>query len=247
MNKVIVITGPTATGKTALGIALAEKIGGVPYRQGIFSTWNDPAKFGLFYHAALMTRRGDVAPAKNFTKIKPLSRSEWDEDIMKANFEKTGIVADTEIGGVASEATVDKEILSDTGELYIDREKNYGWIDTDMTKCAYGFLLKNGRIDLKGMSVECETDFAVIALSSLTEDSIVHQVSVQFSSVQSLSRVRLFVTMNHSTPGLPVHHQLPEFTQTHGHRVSDAIQPSHPWSSPSPPAFHLSQHQGLFQ
>ena len=49
--------------------------------------------------------------------------------------------------------------------------------------------------------------------------------------------------MNCSTPGLPVHHQLPEFTQTHLHRVSDAIQPSHPLSSPSPPALNLSQHQ----
>ena len=53
--------------------------------------------------------------------------------------------------------------------------------------------------------------------------------------------------MNCSTPGLPVHHQLPEFTQTHVHRVGDAIQPSHPLSSPSPPAFNLSQNQGLFQ
>ena len=53
--------------------------------------------------------------------------------------------------------------------------------------------------------------------------------------------------MNHSTPGLPVHHQLPEFTQTHIHRVSDAIQPAHPLSSPSPPAPNPSQHQSLFQ
>ena len=53
--------------------------------------------------------------------------------------------------------------------------------------------------------------------------------------------------MNHSTPGLPVHHQLLEFTHTHIHRVSDAIQPSHPLSSPSPPAPNLSQHQSLFQ
>ena len=68
-----------------------------------------------------------------------------------------------------------------------------------------------------------------------------------FSSVQSLSRVRLCNPMNHSTPGLPVHHQLPEFTQTHVHRVGDAIQPSHPLSSPSPPAPNLSQHQSLFQ
>ena len=65
--------------------------------------------------------------------------------------------------------------------------------------------------------------------------------SVQFNSAQTLSRV----PMNCSPPGLPVHHQLPEFTQTHVHRVSDAIQPSHPLSSPSPPAPNLSQHQSL--
>ena len=53
--------------------------------------------------------------------------------------------------------------------------------------------------------------------------------------------------MNRSTPGLPVHHQLPEFTETHIHRVSDAIQPSRPLSSPSPPAPNPSQHQSLFQ
>ena len=68
---------------------------------------------------------------------------------------------------------------------------------------------------------------------------------VQFSSVQSLSRGRLCDVMDCSTPGLPVHHQLPEFTQTHVHWVGDAIQPSHPLSSPSPPAFNLSQRQGL--
>ena len=65
-----------------------------------------------------------------------------------------------------------------------------------------------------------------------------------FSSVQSLNRVRLCDPMNHSMPGLP--HQLPELTQTHVHRVGDAIQPSH-LSSPSPPAPNPSQHQGLFQ
>ena len=53
--------------------------------------------------------------------------------------------------------------------------------------------------------------------------------------------------LNHSMPGLSVHHQLLEFTQTHVHQVSDAIQPSHPLSSPSSPTFNLSQHQGLFQ
>ena len=71
--------------------------------------------------------------------------------------------------------------------------------------------------------------------------------SGHFGSVQSLSPVRLCDPMKRSTPGLPVHHQLPEFTQTHVHWVSDAIQPSHPLLSPSPPALNLSQHQGLFQ
>ena len=76
--------------------------------------------------------------------------------------------------------------------------------------------------------------------------------SVRFSSVQSLSCVRLSCVrlcdpMNCSTPGLPVHHHLPEPTQTHVHRVRDAIQPSHPRSSPSPPAPNPSQRQSLFQ
>ena len=72
---------------------------------------------------------------------------------------------------------------------------------------------------------------------------------VQFSSVQFSSVTQSCPTlcdpMNRSTPGLPVHHQLPEFTQTHTHRVSDAIQPSHPWSSPSPPAPNPSQHESF--
>ena len=70
--------------------------------------------------------------------------------------------------------------------------------------------------------------------------------SVQFSSVTQ-SCLTLCDPMNRSTPGLPVHHKLPEFTQTQVHRVSDAIQPSHRLSSPSPPAPKPSQHQGLFQ
>ena len=67
----------------------------------------------------------------------------------------------------------------------------------------------------------------------------------QFSSVAQLC-LTLCDPMDCSTPGFPVHHQLPELTQTHVRRVGDAIQPSHLLSSPSPPAVNLSQHQGLF-
>ena len=87
------------------------------------------------------------------------------------------------------------------------------------------FLLK--------MIVSCMTKYVAKALVKL--------MMIQFSSVQSLSHVRLCDPMNRSTPGLPVHHQLPESSQIHVHRVGDAFQPSNP-----PPALSLSQHQGAF-
>ena len=71
------------------------------------------------------------------------------------------------------------------------------------------------------------------------------KIEFQFSSVTQLCP-NLCDPVYCSIPGLPVHHQLPEVTQTHVHPVGDAIQPSHPLSSPSPPVFTLSQHQGLF-
>ena len=78
----------------------------------------------------------------------------------------------------------------------------------------------------------------------------IRKPSVKFSSVQFSSVAQSCLTLcnpkNRSTPGLPVHHQLPEFTQTHVHRLGDAIQPSHPLSSPSPPAPNPSQHSESF-
>ena len=82
-------------------------------------------------------------------------------------------------------------------------------------------------------------EWGAIAFSNIS-------ASVQFSSVAQ-SGPTLCDAVNRSTPGLRVHHQLSEFTQTHVHRVSDAIQPSHPLSSPSPPAPNPSQHQSRFQ
>ena len=87
------------------------------------------------------------------------------------------------------------------------------------------------RLKIKVIFIFFEVIFKVI-------HSSIHLFS-QFSSVQSLSPVRLCDLMNRSKPGLPVHHQLGKCTQTHVHRVGDAIQPSHPLSSPSPPAFNL--------
>ena len=84
------------------------------------------------------------------------------------------------------------------------------------------------------------------ASPALQTHSLAVSYSVQFSSV-ARSCLTLCNPINCSSPGLPVHHQLLEFTQTNFHRVGDAIQPSHPLLSPSTPASNLSQHQSLFQ
>ena len=80
----------------------------------------------------------------------------------------------------------------------------------------------------------------------ILKEDLLNSSSVQFSSVTQ-SCLTLWDPMDCSMPGLPAHHQLLEFTQTHVHWVGDAIQPSHPLLSPSPPAFNLPQHQGLFK
>ena len=81
---------------------------------------------------------------------------------------------------------------------------------------------------------------------SLTFSKSSLKALIQFSSVTQ-SCPTLCEPMDNSTPGFPVHHKLPELTEAHVHRVGNAFQPSHPLSSPSSPAFNLSQHQGLFQ
>ena len=94
-----------------------------------------------------------------------------------------------------------------------------------------------------------ESEF--VALMLIIVFQVIPQELIYFNSVQLSSVTQSCPTlcdhMDCNTPGLPVHHQLPEFIQMHVHGVGDAIQPSHPLPSPSPPAFNLSQHQGLFK
>ena len=102
----------------------------------------------------------------------------------------------------------------------------------------------NLKYDTNELIYKTETDSDTDNKCMITKGE--RRCSVQFSSVAQ-SCPTLCDPMNCSMSGLPVHHQLPEFTQTHVHRVSDAIQPSHPLSSPFPPAPNPSQHQSLFQ
>ena len=124
--------------------------------------------------------------------------------------------------------------------------------------CQFLLQSKVNQLYIYIISPLFEIPFPYRSLQSIEQSSLgytvgPYQLSIlviyfiyQFSSVAQ-SCLSLCDPINRSTPGLPVHHQLPESTQTHVHGVSDAIQPSHPLSSPSPPASNPSQHQGLFQ
>ena len=121
--------------------------------------------------------------------------------------------------------------------LYARQQKRHRYIEQSFGFCGEG---KGGMIwenSIEMYITICEID---------DQSKFDAWRSDQIRSVAQ-SCLTLCDPMNRSTPGLPVHHQLPEFTETHGHRVSDAIQPSHPLSSPSPPAHNPSQPQSLFQ
>lgn len=173
-------------------------INGVVYRN-FFDAFNDPAKFGLFYQAALLLRRGDVRPGKGMTALRVADIDGWEllEGSKLAGLNvipeqhRVGIAlpgesveADREIP--AESSSVDEatgEVLSDTGELYRSWVKRYGWIDTPRSKVAYGFLGEQAKISLKGLALEVTTDYAVIALGSLTDQPLEDSASILVTAV----------------------------------------------------------------
>jgi hypothetical protein len=155
----------------------SSSIGGVPYREGIFNTWNDPAKFGIFYHSALITRRGDVrqSTANNAVLLDKLTGGPGDFPglYLASETSRVGITFDkAKASNTRPPDPKNGEVYSDTKELYRSWQKKYGYIDTPFTQCVYGSLTKQKTIRLKNLSVMSLTDFAVIALSSLSDKPI---------------------------------------------------------------------------
>ena len=111
-------------------------------------------------------------------------------------------------------------------------------------------LMAESKEELKSLLMKVKEESGKAGLKlNVQKMKIMESGPIRSDQIRSVAQscLTLCDPMNLSTPGLPVHHQLLEFTQTHVHRVSDAIQPSHPLSSPSPPAPNPSQHQSLFQ
>jgi len=168
----------------------AATIGGIAYREGIFSTWNDSAKFGLFYHAALITRRSDISCEGE--KLGILGGG----DAFNGATEKCRI-ANMVPGTSGADTTVpsdkifvdykDGEVRSANGQLYRNWQEGYGIIDSPRTKCTYGFLgaycAKNGKCMLNGLAVDCKSDFAVIAISFLTDDALDKTDNILLSAI----------------------------------------------------------------
>ena len=159
-----------------------EALNGVYYRGGLFDTFNDPAKFGLFYHSALIMRRGDIKPANKTLNLIPEDLFSGSGKALQLTAEKhkvkTVLPGETAKGDIkikTNKAYIgenEMEVLSDTKELYRNLNKNIGWIDSPKTKAVYGFVGKEGEILLNDLKVEVKTDFATVAISSLTDEPI---------------------------------------------------------------------------
>ncbi|MBQ7010622.1 MAG: hypothetical protein IJN63_02855 [Clostridia bacterium] len=170
--------------------ATSSTIGSVPYREGIFTCWNDPSKFGLFYHGALMMRRGDIKQA-NKTIGARITNYGSGACVLPATAMEVhrvdSVLDTTDISDLEDVRPIEEAfkrndpnlIVSDTGELWRNVAKRIGAVDTPNTKALYGFLgnaVASKTLDesilLNGMKVKCNTDFATIALSSLTDEPI---------------------------------------------------------------------------
>ncbi|MBO4873191.1 MAG: hypothetical protein J5496_07230 [Lachnospiraceae bacterium] len=183
-------------------------VGSVPYREGVFTCWNDPAKFGLFYHGALMLRRGDVSPAKKtIASLCSLENPAAEHSELAASameIHKVVSVFDEKQAlenGIAPEdiypdsAFFPREeknvIRSDTGEVWRDLKQKIGAVDTPRTKIVYGCLASTRDADLdpyrkipvEGLTVRCNNDLAVIALSSLNDKPLCESDNILLTTV----------------------------------------------------------------
>ena len=176
-------------------------LGSIAFREGIFACWNDPAVFGLFYHSALMVRRGDISPAEKKVGVRvPFART-VSKKAMSTGLEvhRLAVLQDGMTGADCdevidcSDAVAWEEpgrIISDNGQVWRDLKGKFGGIDTDRTKILYGKLgvVKKGVTPrpgtaIRGLAVESQTDFGVVALSSLTDDPIKTSPNMLLSTI----------------------------------------------------------------
>lgn len=186
-----------------VGMEITSRTIGMGYhRQGQMTTWNDPALFGLFPHAALIMRRGDVSPAKSTVAIKLDNLTAKMEDFNTEEYVSAlGNVAEYTKAGVEFDDLISKEatrhcdigdklipgdgsyVRSDTGEMYRSLKDRYGIIDTPRTQVIYGMIGKRDALSSSDVTVRAGTDFGVVAVSSLSDLAINESKNILLTAV----------------------------------------------------------------
>jgi hypothetical protein len=194
----------------------SKAIGGGYHRGGVYDTFNDPAKYGLFYHAALILRRGDVRPAEKVVAVKIgdlstapgigalklTAEQNRIEMLFPGKATKASVVVDPE------EELVDLkkgEVWSDTKEMYRNLNKRYGWIDSERTKAVYGFIGSAGSLDLKDFRITVRTDFATVAISSLTNEPLNNSSNMLLTAVGRAENTGVMYNKEHNQQIDPGH------------------------------------------
>lgn len=188
-----------------LGRELSSPVSGIAYREGIYATWNDPAQFGLFYHGALITRRGDVSKANKGYAVLPGDFVKHSYKAFSSLFERSRVrmCFDGKLPEGYNATIMDHQQLtwpepnrfvSDTRQVWRDKSKQIGAVDTQRTKVLYGKLGRGFNcgstghysrpvLAINGLEIRCATDFGVIALSSLTNAPIEASDNILLSAI----------------------------------------------------------------
>jgi hypothetical protein len=194
----------------------SKTIGGGPHRGGVYDTFNDPAKFGLFYHAALILRRGDVKPAGKIVAvkigdlstppgIKALQLSAEQNRIEMLFPGKTSKASVTAEPGEELVNVEAGEVWSDTKEMYRNLKKRYGWVDSERTKAVYGFTGSAGTMALNNFKISVKNDFATVAVSSLTEEPVNKSTNMLLTAVGRAENTNVVYNKEHNQQIDPGH------------------------------------------
>ena len=202
-----------------------EALSGIPFRSGVFDSFNDPCRFSLYYHAALMVRRGDVAesPVTHVVTIDKMLSSElapeagvtgpadqkvlpiFENQVPDAKkiaiaFPETKIPAGCEPIDPTHPQVPESEttVRSETGELFRDMKNKVAFIDTARTKAAFGFLGGYGEIKLKGLTIRCRNPHAVIALSSLSDAPLAESDNILLTALDNCDNTDAQYNDNHT-------------------------------------------------
>jgi len=194
----------------------SKAIGGGAHRGGVYDTFNDPAKFGLFYHAALIFRRGDVSPAKRTVAIRTTDLStppaikalqlSAEQNRIETIFPEMPVKADMVADPGDELVDVEKgEVFSDTGEMYRNLKKRFGWIDSGKTKAVYGFVGNEGVISLTNLKIKVKTDFATVAISSLTDEPLLCSTNMLLTAIGRAENTNVVYNSEHNQQIDPGH------------------------------------------